>query len=140
VTDPPSALTEHDDRWILPFRGLTVTQIQVDFRFGLNLEGVAEVHINSTATLGWVNRAARPDELELDPESQDVAAGLALFNTEVKSAVAFKSGGLRMVFGDGYLLRVRPDPRYEAWTANGPNGMLIVSLPSGDLAVWLAQS
>jgi hypothetical protein len=136
VDEALRSLTEHDDRWILPFRGLLVTQVQVDFAFGLNLDDKGAVRISSPATLGWAAAGVRPEKVVLDPERQDVAAGLALFNTEVKSAVAFKSGGLRIVFGSGRMLRVDPDPRYEAWTATGPDGMLIVSLPGGDLAVW----
>lgn len=132
-------LVEHDDRWILPFRGLTVTQIQIDFAFGLNLDGQGAVRISHTATLGWVNIAERPDRVALEPERQDVAAGLELFNTQVLSAVAFKSGALRLVFSTGRKLTVNPDPDYEGWTAAGPGGMLIVSLPGGDLAVWMSR-
>jgi len=139
VTDQPPALTEHEDRWILPFRGLTVTQIQVDLAFGLNLDDRGAVRISSTATLGWVDVATRPDKIELHPERQDVAAGIALLNTTVLSAVAFKSGALRLVFDSGRKLSVAADPRYEAWTATGPSGMLIVSLPGGDLAVWTSR-
>jgi Family of unknown function (DUF6188) len=139
VDDGQQSLTELDDRWILPFRGLLVTQVQVDGAFGLNLDDQGAVRISNTATLGWAAAGARPEKVVLDPERQDVAAGLVLFNTEVLSAVAFKSGVLRIVFSSGRLLRVDPDPRYEAWTATGPNGMFIVAMPGGDLAVWTAR-
>ena len=43
-------------------------------------------------------------------------------------------------FDDGHLLKVAPDPQYEAWTASGPDGMLVVSVPGGDLAVWSPRS
>jgi hypothetical protein len=131
----PRVLTEQDDRWVLPFNGLTVTQIQVDFAFGLTFDDVGTVRIGSRATLVW-DRANGAAAVDMDPGRQDVAAGLALFNSEVLSAHAFKSGGLRIVFVGGRLLRVDPDPRYEAWTATGPGGMLVVSLPGGELAVW----
>ncbi len=138
MTIPPATLTEHDDRWILPFRGLAVSQIQVDFAFGLVFDDVCAVRISNTASLGWINVAEKkPEKIALDPERQAVAAGLVLFfNAEVTSAVAFKSGALRITFGDGHLLNVKPDPNYEAWTATGPDGMLIVSLPGSGLAVW----
>jgi hypothetical protein len=139
VTDQAPVLTEHEDRWILPFRGLTVTQVPVDFAFGLNLDDRGAVRLSSTAILGWVDVVARPDKIELHPERQDVAAGIALFNTTVLSAVAFKSGALRLVFDTGRKRSVTGDPSYEAWTASGPGGMLIVSLPGGDLAVWSSQ-
>ncbi|MEV6849556.1 DUF6188 family protein [Actinoplanes sp. NPDC051411] len=140
MTIPPAALTEHDDRWILPFRGLTVSQIQVDFAFGLVFDDLCAVRISNTATLGWVNVAEKPEKIVLDPGRQDVAAALVLFNAEVKSAVAFKSGALRIVFGDGHLLQVKSDPDCEAWTVTGPDGMLMVSLPGSGLAVWRSRS
>lgn len=132
-------LAERDDRWILPFRGLLVTQIQVDFAFGLNFDGRGAVRISGAATLGWAARGSRPETVLLNPEQQDVAAGLALFNTTVLSAVAFKSGRLRLVFDDGHMLGVAADPQYEAWTATGPGRMLVVSMPGGDLAVWTSR-
>ena len=140
MTVPRAALSEHDDRWILPFRGLGVTQVRVDFAFGLILGGGGTVTIISAATLGWARVAARPEKVALEPGRQDVAAGLVLFGAEVTSAVAFKSGALRLVFGDGHMLTVEPDPDYEAWTATGPDGMLVVSLPGGELAVWHSRS
>ncbi|WP_155373308.1 DUF6188 family protein [Catellatospora vulcania] len=136
MTEQVPALAEHEDRWILPFRGLRVTQILVDFAFGLRLDDVGEVRIGGKATLGWVAAGVRPETITLDPERQDVVAGLAVFNTDVLSAVAFKSGSLRIVFSSGHVLRAEPDPQYEAWTTSGPGGMSIVSLPGGGLAVW----
>jgi hypothetical protein len=76
---------------------------------------------------------------ELHPSRQDVAAGLALFGARVLSAVAFKSGSLRLAFSGGHLLRVAPDPVYEAWTASGPDGLLLVCMPGGSLTVWQRQ-
>jgi hypothetical protein len=52
---------------------------------------------------------------------EECSAGLVLFGAEVKSAVAFKTGALRVAFGNGRTLAVAPDPRYEAWTATGPS-------------------
>ncbi|WP_203690817.1 DUF6188 family protein [Catellatospora coxensis] len=139
MTERMLALEEHDDRWILPFRGLRVTQILVDHAFSLRLDDAGQVRIEGKATLGWAAAGVRPETITLDPQRQDVAAGLAVFNTDVLSAVAFKSGVLRIVFSSGRLLRVPPDSDYEAWTAGGPGGMSVVSLPGGELAVWLPR-
>ncbi|GAB3436372.1 hypothetical protein GCM10027436_15250 [Actinophytocola sediminis] len=132
-------MTERDDRWVLPFRGRAVTQVRVDFAFELIIDDIGAIRISSPATLGWINTADQPDKMMMHPESQDVAAGLALFKVMVGSAVAFKSGQLRVAFGDGHVLKVDPDPHYEAWTVTGPDRMLIVSLPGGGLAVWPTQ-
>jgi hypothetical protein len=113
----PGGLTELADRWVLPFGGLTVTQVVVDFEFTLVLGEDCRVSI---ATLGRAAGNMKPEITELRPERQDVAAGLALFTASVVSAVAFKSGALRIVFDDGHMLTVAADPVHEAWKANGP--------------------
>jgi hypothetical protein len=59
----------------------------------------------------------------LIPERQEVALTLALFGAMIRSSVAFKSGGLRLVFVTGAHLNVRPDPQYEAWSARGPGAL-----------------
>ncbi|MET8572087.1 DUF6188 family protein [Streptomyces sp. NPDC004783] len=58
----------------------------------------------------------------LVPETQDLAAALPLFGTKVVSAVAFKSGTLRMVFQDGTHLTCPTDAAFEARQITGPGG------------------
>lgn len=80
-----------------------------------------------------------PDVL-LVPETQDVAAALPLFGMKVVSAVACKSGTLRMVFEDGTHLTCPTDVAFEAWQITGPEGWRFVSLPGGGLGVWSASA
>ena len=87
-------LVEHEDPWILGLRGLCVTRGGVDFQLRLTLDTAGEVVLGTPfGRSGPVH--AHPGVL-LTPESQDVAAALPLFGATVLSAVAFKSGGLRM--------------------------------------------
>jgi hypothetical protein len=81
--------------------------------------------------------ASEREPVVLEPERQDVAAGLALFNTGVAAAIAYESGVLRMSFDGGRRLTVEPHPRYEAWTV-GPGSMVIVS-PAAALSCPLTQ-
>ncbi|MFD6890164.1 DUF6188 family protein [Streptomyces sp. NPDC059957] len=126
---------ECEDRWNLNLRGGRVTKITVDFWLVLILDLDGQVVLESPVSLshGTVH-ADRP--ILLTPESQDVAAALALFGGSVLSAVAFKSGTLRLVFDTGHHLTCPPDPSFEAWQVTGPRGWLFTSLPGGDLAVW----
>ncbi|MFE5894783.1 DUF6188 family protein [Streptomyces sp. NPDC056462] len=80
--------------------------------------------------------ATTPRRCWLKPESQDVAAALVLFGAFVLSAVAFKSGTLRLVFDTGHYLTCSSDLSFEAWQVTGPTGWCFASLPGGDLAVW----
>lgn len=130
---------EHSDRWILSFRGLRVTKISVDYRLMLTLDSGWEVALEGPAYLSAGSLPAN-ERLELFPQAQDVAAALRLFGTEVLSAVAFKSGALRMVFSSGAHLNCPASPSFEAWQITGPRGRMFVSTPGGDLAVWSGNS
>ncbi|MFJ3728371.1 DUF6188 family protein [Streptomyces sp. NPDC090045] len=126
---------EQEDRWILDLRGLSVARIGIDFRLTLTLDAGWEIVLEAPARLSAGSVLANPG-VPLTPESQDVAAALPLFGAKVLSAVAFKYGGLRVVFDSGTHLNCAPDDSFEAWQITGPRGWRFVSLPGGDLAVW----
>lgn len=135
----PAEPVEHSDRWILSFRGLCVTKISVGDRLTLTLDSDWEVVLEAPAYLSAGSLSAN-ERVELFPQTQDVAAALRLFGTEVLSAVAFKSGALRMVFSSGTHLNCPVSPSFEAWQITGPRGQMFVSMPGGDLAVWSGNS
>lgn len=82
---------EHEDRWILNLRGMSVARISVDFRFVLILDSGWEVALEAPVSLSHGTAHAGPSVLP-KPESQDVAPVLVLFGAKVLSAVGFKSG------------------------------------------------
>nr|WSW49399.1 DUF6188 family protein [Streptomyces sp. NBC_01001] len=126
---------EHEDRWVLNLRGLSVVRISIDFRLTLVLDAGWEVVLEAPARLSTGSIHTGPG-LPLTPESQDVAPALPLFGTRVLSAVVFKSGVLRMVFDNGMHLTSSADASFEAWQVTQPRGWRFISLPGGDLAVW----
>ncbi|WJV47903.1 DUF6188 family protein [Streptomyces flavofungini] len=131
-----SAFAEHEDRWILGLRGLVVTKISVDYQLSLLLGSDAWVVLEGPCRLSQ-GPAARDGRQEMmDPGQQDVAAALALFGAKILSAVAFKTGTLRLVFDNGLHLDCGADPSFEAWQVTGPGDWRFVSMPGGDLAVW----
>lgn len=130
---------EHSDRWILSFRGLRVTKIIVDYRLTLTLDSDWEVALEGPVYLSAGSLPAN-EHLELPPQAQDVAAALRLFGTEVLSAVAFKSGALRMMLSAGAHLNCPASPSFGPWQITGPLGWMFVSMPGGDLAVWSGNS
>jgi hypothetical protein len=46
------------------------------------------------------------------------------------------TGELTIKLANGASIHVEPDEGFEAWAVAGPNGMLVVSVPGGELAVW----
>jgi hypothetical protein len=129
-------LAELPDRWLLPYRGMKISQITVDCALTFSLEGQAVVVIESDATLAdRPGRAPGVQTVELHPGRQDVASALALYGATINSGVAFKNGTFRLVL-DHYQLTVRPDSRYEAWNVVGPGNLRLVCTPGGQLAIW----
>jgi len=135
VTNTGAEPSEHEDRWVLNLRGTSIARISVDFQLTLTLESGWAVALEGPARLSSGSAHADRGVL-LSPESQDVAAALPLFGATVLSLVAFKSGGLRVVFGNGAHLTCPSTASFEAWQITGPQGWRFVSLPGGDLAVW----
>ncbi|MDX6742929.1 DUF6188 family protein [Actinocorallia sp. A-T 12471] len=138
--DTPAWPIEHEDRWLLNYRGLLITKISIDYRLTLLLGADVEVVVECPARIshGPLSNPKNPSTAVV-PERQDVAAALSLFGAKVLSAVAFKSGGLRMVFDTGLHLNCPADPSCEAWQATGPGQWKIVSRPGGDLSVWRGE-
>ncbi|MGP3965513.1 DUF6188 family protein [Nonomuraea sp. 3N208] len=128
---------EHEDRWVLGLRGLAVTRIGVDHRLSLALGPDVEVVVETAAALSrGPMRGPGVEIVQLLPERQDVAGALALFGAQVLSAVAFKTGSLRLVFSNALHVNCRADADFEAWQVAGPGDWRFVSLPGGDLGVW----
>lgn len=100
-------------------------------------EDVFEASINQP----FVIVAADGVETRLDPENDVTGLGpvLSCVRTAITRATAFDDGRLEILFADGSVIRVPVSPDYEAWDFSGPAGLLVVSLPGGELAIWGAK-
>jgi hypothetical protein len=111
-------LAPRGDGWGLPLGGQQVTRVWLDNEsIGLLCENMAEVSISEPFVL------TSPDGRRetLDPAGRPVALAPVL------------------AFAGGTLISVPPGPDYEAWTIAGPggiDGLKIVSMPGGELALW----
>lgn len=117
---------EHEDRWVLGLRGLRVTEARYDRRLVLVLGAGWEVALGGAVrrSLGGVHLGR---VVPLAPES--------LVGATVLSAVAFKSGTLRLVLDTGQHLTCPSAPDTEAWQVTGPAGRRFAALPGGGLSV-----
>ena len=59
-----------------------------------------------------------------------------LLGEVVRSARARDTGELQITFGSGARLLVGADADFESWALTGPDGLLVVCLARGELAVW----
>ena len=129
-------MIEHPDYWELPVLGLTVTRCVIDYRFSFDLDqGNALVCLTSfllSTTTGIY---------DLDPEKDITELGIALsiFQKQIEDARAYKNGDLDILFSDGSRIQARADPHFEAWEMVGNGGLRFISMPGGELAIWLPK-
>ncbi|MGW7427608.1 DUF6188 family protein [Streptomyces sp. NPDC054813] len=98
---------ETDDRWIVPLRGHRVARVGRDDTVTLAFEPDAEITVGGGAfwTQGSIGApgAVKRRVAELGDEEVQELVGVP-----VLSAVCFKSGSLRVVFGNGRHLNAEP--------------------------------
>ena len=125
------------DRWLVPMAGLTVTQCNVDYAFTVVVAGEPGESFYVKIEQPFV-LVSEGQELALDPAGDPVqiAPALTVLRRDAEHAIAFKDGRLEMAFGGDVALRVPVGDQYEAWSLTGPGGLLIVSMPGGELAIW----
>ena len=123
----------------LPLEGRQITQLRFDFAFGMEISdecGQFSIRINTAFTL-----TSPMGSTDYDPEQiHTCGQALRLFNARVTSAKAYNSGRLEITLSDGMFLRVDSNPQFEAWEAVGSDGMRVVSVPGGELAIWQPNS
>lgn len=101
--------------------GGEVTQVQVDYAFGLAIETYdeqkASTHIRISTRFEY---EADGVVTVIDPEhTEQLAPLLALHKAVVAEGYAIKDGHLVVRFVDGRAIRVAPDAQYEVWTVTG---------------------
>ena len=141
VSNASDGLTEGRGRWVLPIRGGEVTQVRIDFAFGL----VVETYGDDPASVSI--RISTPFSFErdgrtilIDPErTADLGPLVTLHKAEVQEAHAVKDGHLLLRLADGRAIEVAPHEQYEAWQADGhlppiERKFSLVAIPSGGLA------
>jgi hypothetical protein len=69
-----------------------------------------------------------------DPKS--LAPILPLVNSKVDSIAVRGSGQLAVYFSSGVLIKVTPDPSYEAWQLGASSGFLMVCPPEGKVVIF----
>jgi hypothetical protein len=115
----------------LELDGQQVTGQEVDFNLTLRTDRGSEIQVGtaySVQTAGGIISVVPGQSTETEPPS--------FLEQEIRSATASDSGRLEVVFDSGAVLRVEPDPDFEAWTFVAQDGSRVVSMAEGELAVW----
>lgn len=136
AVSPKVDLIEADDHWRLPIAGMAIDQCCFDFAVVLRLGvGAAMWEIRISQPFAVIGSDGR-EQLVVPEHHAHVEAVLGLLRHEVEEAIGYKDGRLVLKLVGGASVQVPPDEGYEAWEAAGPDGMQLIGLPGGDIAVW----
>jgi hypothetical protein len=133
----PTHPIKAEDRWLLPLAVGVVTQLQIDFAFGLNVDAGLQFRIEGPFTV-----ERQGDVAHYDPQRVGAVGPLTdLHQAVMTEAAVLLDGGLRLSFADGRTLTVPPSEEFEAFSVTGPgagsDAFRFVSLPGGGLAEWV---
>ncbi len=95
--------------------------------------GEVRVAIEREFRLGYLGR-----DRKLSPEGdlEELGTAVVLYRKVVHRALAYRDGRLEVRFRDGTHIWVPSHPEYEPWRVEGPAGLLVVSVPGAELAIW----
>lgn len=93
--------------------------------------------IRIECTFDLAEPAAEPTTIDPANLSAELGLGLMLRGRLVEAVIAdVETGRLSMTFLGGLVLRVPPDPDFEAWATSWSDGSMVVALPGGGFSSW----
>lgn len=118
----------------LGLSGKSVVSQQIEYSVAMYLTDGYFIRLDGPFTLLLHDRriAITPDSDP--PEHFDPVRDLV--GQVVTESVVDESGVLSLSFDTGARIVSVPGGQYESWTMAGPKGRMVVSMPSGELAVW----
>ncbi len=131
-TTIPDAASELE----LPIIGFSVNCCSIDFAFTLHLvRGEEDAYVHIETPFECILPTAR---FQCDPvgNPEEFGPALNVLHRSIKAALAARDGSLHITFDGMIALHVSGHPKYEAWSYNGPDGLLLVSLPGGDISAF----
>jgi hypothetical protein len=143
VTATDNGLASHHGRCIFPMAGGEVTQVQIDYSFGLSIETYGDVKASTNIRISsCFEYETNGVAITVDPEqTADLAPLITLHKAVVEEGYAIKDGHLVIRFTDGRAIRVAPDEQYESWHVTGhlppvERKFKLIGLPSGGVALF----
>lgn len=129
-------ISESSDWWVLPVADQPVVTCCVDYALTFRFGNEVTLRIEQP----FVYRTAEGVEHLIVPEGDPVrmAPALAVCRQVARQGFAFKDGHLGLDFVDGSRVSVPTAEDLEPWELAGPDGLRVVSVPGGDLAIWRA--
>jgi hypothetical protein len=109
----------------------------VDYAFSIHTRGGIILRVENAFTY----KTPSGQNHRLDPAGDPSLLGpaLSIARSSVTAGIVDDLGTLHVDFADGSAIDVSADKLYEAWTINGPEGLLLVSCRAAalQLGVWV---
>jgi hypothetical protein len=131
VADMDAGRRPRQGRSIDLLGGRKLEYVRLGHAIVLGLSGGCQVLIETVTQLH--GPGGRVD-VEPGENPSDILA--TLLGDVVRTACIRDTGELQITFRSGALLLVGVDADFESWAVAGPDGLLIVCLARGELAVW----
>jgi hypothetical protein len=111
--------------------GQKLEYVRLGHAIVLSFSGGQQVVIETVAQL-----TGPGGRVDVEPGENPSDAIAMLLGDVVRTARTRDTGELLLTFGSGSELLVGVDADFESWAVTGPDGLLIVCLARGELAVW----
>ncbi|MGH3401065.1 MAG: DUF6188 family protein [Streptosporangiaceae bacterium] len=131
-------LLPQEGSWLLPVAGQLITRCCVDNE-AVRLLCLNAVEVSVSQPFSLHIPEGRSYLLNSGGPAPALAPVLRVMRQEVRKGTAYHDGRLDIEFKDGSRINVPSSKDFEAWEATGPggvDGLKIVSIPGGDLAIW----
>lgn len=128
-------IREEQDRYLIFLKDCVVTRIYIDHAFGIQLWG-DQLDFDIKIEIGFELHSQHTKMFCNPALKSTLEPALNLFELVVEHIFVYKKGCLELYFENEIQIFVPSDQSYEAWQISSSNGLLVVSLPGGSVAVW----
>ena len=129
-------LTENNEYWLLRLSNNQITRCMLDFAFSIQLfesnDIITEIRLENEIIFSKQNQ-----KYILHPHQPlSLCPILEIVHWIIKEIIIFKSGKLNIIFENEDSLIVNPLQAYESWQITGPNKLMIICNPGGNISLW----
>ncbi|MEZ0095741.1 DUF6188 family protein [Streptacidiphilus sp. EB129] len=118
----------------LKVEGCTLTRISFDYALTLLVDPDTQFRLQANVKLSDTDGTS----VTFHPGGADVPADrlVRLLHKDIAKAWSSDDGVLTIQFACGAKLMATPDPDYEAWEIVADDGLRVICMPGGELAIW----
>ena len=122
--------------WIIALSGCEVTRLEFDWAIGIQLGSGDDRYYLRIESPFVLLREGANESLVVPDIPSTVGEVISVLRQQVVQLEVFDDGHLEVQLTPSRI-SVPATEDYEPWELTGPNGLRVVSIPGGEIAVWL---